>query len=458
MAMATKAKEPASDSIMAADKMKPLLALSKREPVQAAIGLTADGEGVILLDRKLKPKKVVALLKANAAKAKLQLQPSSLRFGKAEVDTDYDPGMVRFFLNKEAPGNMRAKLVEVVKRIPYQKVELNIDSSFDEEPEDEEPETDAKGAPVDPLKKSFDTRMAEMEPQVLDALRGRRGDASKMRAVLAFAQEKGEGRDYAAALKGLDALAKLLVEAGPSPNAPKAAPPPAPPQPPPQLAPRAPAPPDAGALVKELSGLARRIPEVPDTDPALKAKLLKLATDANVNIKTNNLRYATDFIAQLREALREALDDAGVTVGRVVPPGGGNGAKAPESQAPQTKPPESKPPGPTAPALNGMALWQAERGTALASLKKLEGAFRAMKEPEVDRAIILLRAIQANLTAAPTTPAQVRELEAYLNTDRIIQEAEMPNGFGFKVELRKPLLAALAGLRGEPGTSGGSRQ
>ncbi len=436
MAMAAKTKEPASDSIMAADKMKPLLALSKREPVHAAIGLTADGEGVILLDKKLKPKKVLALLKANAAKAKLQLQPSSLRFGKAEVDTDYDPGMVRFFLNKEAPGNMRAKLVEVVKRIPYQKVELNTDSSFEEEPEDEAQETDANGAPVDPLKKSFDTRMAEMEPQVLDALRGRRGDSSKMRAVLAFAQEKGEGRDYAAALKGLDALGKLLVEAGPSPNAPTTVAPPAPPAPPrpPQPPPRAPAPPDVGALVKELSGLARRIAEVPDTDPAAKAKLVKLATDANVNIKTNNLRYATDFIAQLREALREALDDAGVGVGRVVPPSGTDGAK---------------PGGP-----NGIAGWQAARGTALASLKALEGAFRKMKEPETDRAIILLRAIQANLTEAPTTPAQVKELETYLSSDRIIQEAEMPNGFGFKVELRRPLLAALAGLRGEPGSSG----
>ena len=32
------AKAPTADSIMSPDKMKPLLALSKREPVQAAIG------------------------------------------------------------------------------------------------------------------------------------------------------------------------------------------------------------------------------------------------------------------------------------------------------------------------------------------------------------------------------------------------------------------------------------
>jgi hypothetical protein len=55
------AKAPASDAIMTPDKMKPLLALSKREPVSAAIGLTTDGEGLILLHKKAKPKKEKAV-------------------------------------------------------------------------------------------------------------------------------------------------------------------------------------------------------------------------------------------------------------------------------------------------------------------------------------------------------------------------------------------------------------
>ena len=138
------AKAPAGDSIMAAAQMKPLLALSKQEPVQAAIGLTADGEGLILLDKKAKPKRVFSMLKAGATKAKLQLNAASLRFGRAEVDIDYDPGMVRFFVNKDAPGNLRVKLVEVVKRIPYQKVEINVDPSLELEPEEDDahqPET-----------------------------------------------------------------------------------------------------------------------------------------------------------------------------------------------------------------------------------------------------------------------------------------------------------------------------
>jgi hypothetical protein len=125
------AKAPAADSIMAPDKMKPLLALSKREPVHAAIALSGDGDAIILLDKKAKPRQVASLLRAGAGKAKIALNAATVRYGRAEVDTDYDPGMVRFFLNKEAPGSMRPKLVEVVKRISFQKVELNVDPAID---------------------------------------------------------------------------------------------------------------------------------------------------------------------------------------------------------------------------------------------------------------------------------------------------------------------------------------
>ena len=60
--------------------------------------------------------------------------------------------MVRFFLNEEPPGNMRMKLVELVKRIPYQKVELNVDPTFEEEFDDNQ------------LKAAYETRMAQLEP------------------------------------------------------------------------------------------------------------------------------------------------------------------------------------------------------------------------------------------------------------------------------------------------------
>ena len=96
---------------------------------------------------------------------------------------------------------------------------------------------------------------------------------------------------------------------------------------------------------------------------------------------------------------------------------------------------------------DALADWQAARATAMTSLRALEAAVRGMDVPERDRAVILLRAIQANLTEAPTTPRQVAELQRYIETDDIIAEAEDPNGFGITVALRQPLLAALAALR-----------
>jgi hypothetical protein len=198
------ANAPASDSIMTAGKMKPLLALSKHKPLQAAIGLTAEGDGVILLHKKAKPKKVLSMLKAAAGKAKLKLNNASLRYGRASVDPEYDPGMVRFFLNKDAPGSMRIKLVAVVKEVPYQKVELNVDPELELEEDD-----------------------------------------------------------------------------------------------------------TAESLSIQLAALRQRMTQLPDTDPR-KARLDKLATDANVQIKTNNLNYAADFIEQLDEALDEALGEAPV--------------------------------------------------------------------------------------------------------------------------------------------------
>ncbi len=118
----------------------------------------------------------------------------------------------------------------------------------------------------------------------------------------------------------------------------------------------------------------------------------------------------------------------GVDVGASTPPGSG---------------------GSTVPGSRGLAGWRAARTAAINTLKELEAAIRDMDVPERDEAVILVRAIQANLTAEPSTPQQVAELQRYIESDDIFAEAEDPTGFGIKVELRVPLLAALDGLRAE---------
>ncbi len=136
--MADKKGGVATDAIMSPAEMKPLLMLSKREPVNAVIGMTKDHDGVILLSRRIKPKKLLAQLKADARKAKVELDLTSLRFGKAEVDTDADSGLVKFTINKDSPGALRMKLLELIKRVPLAKVEIDVDAKIEDEPEDDD--------------------------------------------------------------------------------------------------------------------------------------------------------------------------------------------------------------------------------------------------------------------------------------------------------------------------------
>jgi hypothetical protein len=90
--------------------------------------------------------------------------------------------------------------------------------------------------------------------------------------------------------------------------------------------------------------------------------------------------------------------------------------------------------------------WRAARETVLATLKDLETSIRSMNDPLSDDAVILVRAIAANLTAQPQTPQQINELKRYLQNDTIIDDAESENGFGIKVEIRTPLISALLAM------------
>jgi hypothetical protein len=106
------AKAVGPDAIMAPAEMKQILAQSKRgTPVNCAIGLTKDKDGVILVHKKRPPKKLLAELKKEAATASLALDVGTLRFGRAEVDVDVDPGLLKLVVNKDAPGAMRPKLL-----------------------------------------------------------------------------------------------------------------------------------------------------------------------------------------------------------------------------------------------------------------------------------------------------------------------------------------------------------
>ena len=159
--MAAKTQEPSVDDIMSPKDMKPILAKSKQEPVSCVLTLARnkDKDGVILLDWRIKPKKLVSELRKLAAKAKIEIDNDLIRFGRALVDTDVDSRLVQIKVNKAPPGVLRPKVLERLKLAGYSKVDIFIDAKLDEEPEEveasperpaaqpsaSEPQTDAAG-------------------------------------------------------------------------------------------------------------------------------------------------------------------------------------------------------------------------------------------------------------------------------------------------------------------------
>jgi hypothetical protein len=131
-------KEATSDDIMTPAEMKPILARAKHgDPASCVICLTKDKDGVILLDKRKKPKQLVSLLKKAAAAAGLELENPSIRFGKATITED-EAGLVNFVVNKEASGAMRPKLLALLKKAGYQKVEISVDEGLEDESEEDD--------------------------------------------------------------------------------------------------------------------------------------------------------------------------------------------------------------------------------------------------------------------------------------------------------------------------------
>ena len=134
------AKGPDGDAggIMPAAELKPLLVLAKHQAVSCAIGMTRDKQGVILLHRRTRPKKLLAELKAEPG---ADLDRSSLRFGRVTVDISSGATTVCFVVNKAPPSALRLKLLERLRLAGYQKTEITVDGTLETEEGEETAET-----------------------------------------------------------------------------------------------------------------------------------------------------------------------------------------------------------------------------------------------------------------------------------------------------------------------------
>jgi hypothetical protein len=90
--------------------------------------------------------------------------------------------------------------------------------------------------------------------------------------------------------------------------------------------------------------------------------------------------------------------------------------------------------------------WQAARRLVIGQIGVLMRAIEAEGDPNGGRAVILLRAVAANLTAVPDARG-VAELARFITADDIVAAADAPNRFGIALGIRAQLEPALDALR-----------
>jgi hypothetical protein len=91
-----------------------------------------------------------------------------------------------------------------------------------------------------------------------------------------------------------------------------------------------------------------------------------------------------------------------------------------------------------------LALWRDARADAIEALQEVIANVRATDDPDAVRVEVVLKSIVMNLTERPETPQAVAELRRYIEDDDVITAAEeVPPEYG-ALDLRAPLLAALA--------------
>jgi hypothetical protein len=306
--------------------------------LQALIAL-AGKETVVLLSRK-------SISPARGKLLKEQMtNPSGLKFIRGECQ--WAENTLTFVVQSPAAG-----LAKRIKAALLLQVELRLnvrvrgeDGEEDQERDADEPAEAQADIGSDPAQGRYLARRKELEPRVAEALRAQAGDVSKIRAVSAFAFEKGDQRLYPAALQALDALEKLLgsgaapvgtTAATAAPAAPAAGNSSAAPA----AAPAGAA--DAAALRARLAALGPRIKQAAaDKAPYADAALRGVAS------------YQDHLKAGRLEEARQALDEVQALLGAA------GGTRAPGGAVDYAK---------------ARLAWVAARNNAKADLRRLETA------------------------------------------------------------------------------------
>jgi methylglyoxal synthase len=347
-------------------EMKRLLMKSKKEPVNCAIGQGSDPSiGLLMLDRIKGPKAVEKELTKEIPDAR------NTRFGRAEVDVDEDPKLVKIFINKPI-ASMARKLVKTLKGTGFTKVQILLEDgspveAFEEADEQAPVETQGEARPtapgVAPPPPPPPPPQPEAKPDPAELARLLAEQVKRMPPILAAVPAEKERLTKFATDANVQLKTNNLVYAGATieqlrraldaaeAQAQQAQVPPPSPPPPPQPE----AKPDPAALTRLLAEQVKRIPAAIAAAPAEKDRLTKFATDANVQLKTNNLVYAGATIEQLRRALDAVMAQP-----------------QPAQPVQQAQVPPPPPPQPGTPATDGVVAYAKSRLAWLAARKKVE--------------------------------------------------------------------------------------
>jgi hypothetical protein len=194
----------------------------KGELVLHLLVAVAGKEAVVMLSRSPISPARGPLLRSQLA------NPGGLKFIRGECQ--FEHGVVTFVV--QAPsGGLARRIREAIVRQTGMKLKIRVRGEDGEEQEGDEVAPDASSAPqapapataaVAPEQLAYAQRWEALQPRLAKALREQHPEATRLRAVGAFAAEKAAAGDVAGAGKALDMMEKLLAAAPPTAATPAA--------------------------------------------------------------------------------------------------------------------------------------------------------------------------------------------------------------------------------------------
>jgi hypothetical protein len=195
----------APQSAMDKAELRKLLSLSKKEPVNCAIGVGKGPDPLILLHKTKQPRAVLQEMEKEFGVLKTPC------WGSAFVDIDANPKLVVLTLNKGVSG-MARKLVKSLKGTGFSKIEIKLeDGSVFESVGDEEPD-EAEGGEAETTDRQEEAPPPPAPPPPPVDLAGLRGELAALIPQIPAAAGKDPAK--LETLKKLAGAANAAVKSG----------------------------------------------------------------------------------------------------------------------------------------------------------------------------------------------------------------------------------------------------